>query len=203
MPSLSYSLIKRLEPLHSSQTPVLRRIAALTLNSFEDDLRAAAISSGSAFFGTYTSPGRVIRVDTVDLTRVAGVTLNAGEEKLVSATIAADVFLYMSTDTSVRFSRTAPALERSDEPNVFILGGSQPAKIIKLDISGNSVSRVGALTLSTGFDFVRALTSYEGYLMAHTYTSLAMAYLDCHIYAGRTKLNDRQHPFHSDRNDGL
>src|SRR5207245_3301917 len=51
--------------------------------------RSACIDSahGFAFFGTVTSPGRVVEVNLSDFTRVDSLTLPSGEDHLTSAVI--------------------------------------------------------------------------------------------------------------------
>jgi len=111
-------------PTANAQT----RVGALTLNTGENDLRSAVIdvSGGFAYFGTDTSPGRVVKVRLSDFTRVGALTLNTGENDLWSAVI--DVsggFAYFGTDTD-------------------------PGRVVKVRLS--DFSRVGALTLNAGYE---------------------------------------------------
>lgn len=63
--------------------------ALLRLNRGEDDLRCAVIDAdgGYAYFGTNTSPGRVVKIRLSDFKRVGAVTLDHGEDHLTSAVI--------------------------------------------------------------------------------------------------------------------
>jgi len=69
------------------------RVGTVTLNSGENDLESAVIdpSAGYAYFGTSTSPGRVVKValgsGSNPPSRVGAVTLNSGENDLESAVI--------------------------------------------------------------------------------------------------------------------
>jgi len=77
-----------------------------------------------AYFGTNTSPGRVVKVMLSDFTRVGALILDSGENSLVSAVIdQPDGFAYFGTDTS-------------------------PGRVIKVRLS--DFTRVGALTLNNG-----------------------------------------------------
>jgi hypothetical protein len=78
------------------------RVDALTLTAAENDLRSAVIDTagGYAYFGTFTSPGVVVKVRLSDFTRVAALTLNSGESYLRSAVIdPADGYAYFGTGT--------------------------------------------------------------------------------------------------------
>ena len=63
------------------------RVASLTLNAGEDYLASAVLDAadGYAYFGTDTTPGRVVKVRLSDFTRVTGLTLAAGEDSLSAA----------------------------------------------------------------------------------------------------------------------
>ena len=65
------------------------RDSARTLDSGEDDLWSAVIDPAGdyAYFGTWTSPGRVVKVKLSDLTRDSALILESGENSLVSAVI--------------------------------------------------------------------------------------------------------------------
>lgn len=62
---------------------------SLTLDSGEVLITSAVsdLSNGYAYFGTNTSPGRVIKVRLSDFSRAFGVTLGTGQDELVAATI--------------------------------------------------------------------------------------------------------------------
>ena len=115
-------------PTANAQT----RVGALTLNTGEDRLRSAVIDTvnGFAYFGTDTSPGRVVKVRLSDFARVGILTLNPGESYLYSAVVdSSGGFAYFGTGTS-------------------------PGAIVKVRLS--DFSRVGALTLNTGENTLRS-----------------------------------------------
>lgn len=106
------------------------RVGALNLNSGENNLVSSVIDTagGYAYFGTYTSPGIVVKVRLSDFTRVAALTLNAGENLLTSAVLdTAGGYVYFGTGTS-------------------------PGIVVKVRLS--NFTRVGALTLNTGENFL-------------------------------------------------
>src|SRR2546422_7476722 len=79
-------------------------MAGLTLPPGECYFASAVIDSahGFAFFGTDTSPGRVVEVKLSDFTRVDILTLPSGEDHLTSAVIdSVDTAhpAYFATDT--------------------------------------------------------------------------------------------------------
>jgi hypothetical protein len=77
-----------------------------------------------AYFGTYTSPGQVVKFDLTTFRRVGAITLEAGEDWLFSAVIdPAGQYAYFGTATS-------------------------PGRVVKIDLA--TFSRVGAITLDTG-----------------------------------------------------
>jgi PKD repeat protein/predicted RNA-binding protein with TRAM domain len=165
---LSVGLIPTTVPTVRADT----RVGALTLNTGENVLSSAVIDSGGgfAYFGTETSPGRVVKVRLSDFTRVGGLTLNTGENLLSIAVIdAAGGFAYFGTDTSpgrvvkVRLSdftrvgaltlNTGENLVSSaviDSAGGFAYFGTDtsPGRVVKVRLS--DFTRVGALTLSTG-----------------------------------------------------
>ena len=57
------------------------RTSALTLNTGEGGLISAVIDPGGeyAYFGTYNSPGIVVKVRLSDMSRVGALTFNTGE----------------------------------------------------------------------------------------------------------------------------
>jgi adenosine/AMP kinase len=103
---------------------------SLTLNTGEDILQSAVIdtANGFAYFGTYTLPGIVVKVNLSTFTRVGALSLNTGEDLLSSAAIdTANGFAYFGT-------------------------GTLPGKVVKIRLS--NFTRVGALTLNAGEDFL-------------------------------------------------
>jgi hypothetical protein len=104
--------------------------ASLKLWGPENYLSSAVIdpAGGHAYFGTYTSPGVVVKVRLSDFTRVDALTLNGGEIYLRSAVIDPDGgHAYFGTIT-------------------------QPGVVVKVRLS--DFTRVGALTLNTGEDYL-------------------------------------------------
>ena len=100
--------------------------AVLTLHGGENSFSSAVIdtTSGFAYFGTYTSPGIVVKVRLSDFTRVGALTLNADENALISAVIdPAAGFAYFGTYAS-------------------------PGIVVKVRLS--DLTRVDSLTLNTG-----------------------------------------------------
>ena len=79
----------------------MARVHALNLNSGENELKSAIIDSDGiyGYFGTETSPGRVIKVQLSDMTRVDAVTLSSGENLLRSA-VTDGTYGYFGTATS-------------------------------------------------------------------------------------------------------
>src|SRR3989454_303729 len=115
------------------------RIAGLALSFGACCFTSAVIDSahGFAFFGTDTSPGRVVEVKLSDFTRVDILTLPSGEDHLTSAVID-------SVDTA--------------HPAYF---GTDTGRVVKVeltdgvDLKGNPakvLTRVGGLTLPSGED---------------------------------------------------
>ena len=107
------------------ETRTFYREAALTLPSDEPNLRSAVIDPAGdyAYFGTSTSPGRVVKVDLNGFKREAAITLNSGENYLTSAVM----------DPGGRFAYFGTR------------GPSIPPRVIKIDL--DTFQRVGAITL--------------------------------------------------------
>ncbi len=167
---LSVGVILTTVPTVSADT----RVGALALNTGENVLSAVAIDSagGFAYFGTETSPGRVVKVRLSNFTRVGALMLNTGENLLSSADIdSAAGFVYFGTDTSpgivvkVRLSdfTRVGALTLSSGENLiasavidsaagFAYFGTDtfPGRVVKVRLS--DFTRVGSLTLNTGED---------------------------------------------------
>lgn len=68
-------------------SPALARIGVITLATGENSLKSSAIdtTNGYAFFGTRTSPGKIVRIRLSDFTRVDAITLTSGENDLYTA----------------------------------------------------------------------------------------------------------------------
>jgi len=155
-------------PTANAQT----RVGALTFNTGENELNSAVIDAagGFAYFGTFTSPGRVIKVRLSDFTRVGVLTLNPGEDNIGSAVIdASGGFVYFGTMTwpgivvKVRlsdFTRVGALTLNTWENDLnsavidaaggFVYFGTAtvPGKVVKVRLS--DFTRVGALTFNTG-----------------------------------------------------
>jgi len=63
----------------------MRRVGEVTLNTGENFLVSAVTDGTHGYFGTFTSPARVVKVNLATMTRVGEVTLNTGENDLASA----------------------------------------------------------------------------------------------------------------------
>src|SRR2546422_3375164 len=135
-------------------------MAGLTLPPGECYFASAVIDSahGFAFFGTDTSPGRVVEVKLSDFSRVDILTLPSGEDHLTSAVIvSADTArpAYFGTDTG-----RVVKVELTD--GVGLKGN--PAKVL---------TRVGGLTLPSGEDHLTSavIDSAGGFAYFGTLTS--------------------------------
>ena len=105
---------------------------ALTLESGENQLWSAIIDSDGTFgyFGTSTSPGRVVKVQLSDMTRVSAVTLESGENQLYSAIIDSDgVYGYFGTRTSpgivVKVNTGESVASSSGDPHIYPFFGNK------------------------------------------------------------------------------
>ncbi len=113
-------------PLHAAAASG----SGITLGAGEDYLTSAVLDQahGFAYFGTYTSPGVVVKIDLATFTRVGALTLDPGEDGLSSAVIdQTHGFAYFGTSTS-------------------------PGIVVKVDLE--AFTRVGALTLDAGEDYL-------------------------------------------------
>jgi len=148
------------------------RVTSITLQSGEDWLYSAVIdpSGQYAYFGTYTSPGMVVKVNLSSFTRVSAITLNSGENWPWSAVIdPSGQYAYFGTLTSPgivvkinlsSFTRVSSiTLESGDDslrsavvdPSgqyAYFGTYTAPGKVVKINLS--SFTRVGALTLQSG-----------------------------------------------------
>jgi hypothetical protein len=76
--------------------------SGVDLGSIQKDLRSAAIDTvnGFAYFGTFTSPGRVAKINLTNFGSAESIALNAGEDYLISAVVdPANGFAYFGTLT--------------------------------------------------------------------------------------------------------
>jgi hypothetical protein len=79
------------------------RAAGIPLNAGEEFLQSAVIDvvNGNAYFGTFTTPGKVVKIALASFARVNNVTLNAGEDFLTAAIIdPAKGFAYFGANTT-------------------------------------------------------------------------------------------------------
>jgi len=153
-------------PIANAQT----RVGAITLNPGEDYLRSAVIDTahGYAYFGTWTSPGKVVEVKLSTFTRGPALTLNPGEDGLTSAVIdTVNGYAYFGTATfpgkvvEVKLSTftRGPALTLNPGENVldsavidtvngyaYFGTATYPGKVVKVNLS--TFTRVGSLTLN-------------------------------------------------------
>jgi hypothetical protein len=154
-------------PVAASGSTGLERVGALTLDSGANMLYAAVSDGTHAYFGTYTVPGRVVKVDLATMTQVGpALTLDTDENNLVSAVIDSDgTYAYFGTDTipgrvvRVRLATmtrvdalTLGGDERalyvavSDGIHAYFATYSYPArKIVKVNLAG--MNRVSVLDL--------------------------------------------------------
>ena len=131
---------------------VIERIDALTLGTEQDLVRSAVIdtANGFAYFGTFTDPGRIVKVDLGTFQAVDEIVLEPNENKLRSAVIdTANGYAYFGTST-------------------------QPGSVVKIDL--NTFTRVGAITLNAGEDYLESAAidptdGLGGVLYFSTYTS--------------------------------
>ena len=103
-----------------------QRAGATDFAPGEDVVRSAVIDPSGAFayFGTFTAPGKVVKVDLATFERVGSITLATGQNRLISAVIdPAGAFAYFGTTTT-------------------------PGQIVKIDLA--TLDLVGALTLDAG-----------------------------------------------------
>jgi hypothetical protein len=108
----------------------LMRVGSVILNSSEDELWSAVIDPKGefAYFGTGTSPGKVIKIRLSDFTRVGSITFDSGEDLLYPAVIdPRGEFAYFGTYTS-------------------------PGKVVKVNLS--AFTRVDSITLASGEDYL-------------------------------------------------
>ncbi|HDP35459.1 MAG TPA: DUF5011 domain-containing protein, partial [Candidatus Hydrogenedentes bacterium] len=118
----------------------MQRLEGIALSSGEDNIGCAIVDhiQGYAWFGTYTSPGRVVKValgtGATPPTRVGSVTLSAGEDNLVSAAMDPTYAqAYFGTDTN-------------------------PGRVVKINLGVGAAAptRVGVLSLPSGEGYLRS-----------------------------------------------
>lgn len=106
----------------------IERLGATRLDLGAFNLGAAISDGTHAYFGTTSSPGRVIKVDLASGARVGALTLDAGEDTILSA-VTDGTHGYFGTFTG-------------------------PGKVVKVDLA--SLTRVGSLTLDSSEDLLAA-----------------------------------------------
>jgi M6 family metalloprotease-like protein len=102
------------------------RVSSMTFQSGENELYSAVIdpSGQYAYFGTWTAPGRVVKIRLSDMTRIGAISLLSGENNLSWGVIdPGGQYAYFGTYTS-------------------------PGRVVKIGLS--SFTRVGAVMLNTG-----------------------------------------------------
>jgi len=148
------------------------RVTSITLASGENYLCSAVIdpSGQYAYFGTYTAPGKVVKIRLSDFTRLGTIILNTGEDGLRSAVIdPSGQYAYFGTWTIPgrvvkinlsSFTRVGALTLQSGEsqlysavidPNgqyAYFGTNTAPGRVVKINLS--SFTRVGALTLQSG-----------------------------------------------------
>ncbi len=108
----------------------MARVDAVTLAG--ERFLSSVVSDGAhAYFGTNTSPGRVVKVNLATLARVDAVTLEAGENGLVSV-VSDGTYAYFGTDTD-------------------------PGQVVKVNLA--TLVRVGSVTLEAGESFLNSAVS--------------------------------------------
>ena len=111
-----------------SQTPLagLQRAGATDLEPGEDFPRSAVIDPAGAFayFGTFTAPAKIVKVDLATFRRTGSITLATGQNRLTAAAIdPAGEFAYFGTTT-------------------------MPGQVVKIDLA--TLDLVGTVTLDDG-----------------------------------------------------
>jgi hypothetical protein len=145
-------LIASLATSTANAANVIERIDALTLGTDQDNVRSAVVdtANGFAYFGTFTVPGRVVKVDLSTFQAVDEIVLEENENDLRSAVIdTASGHAYFGTSTN-------------------------PGRVVKIDL--DTFTRVGAITLNDGESHLQSAAldptdGLEGALYFSTYTS--------------------------------
>jgi hypothetical protein len=122
---------------------MFKEVARITVMPGEINTQAAVIDTinGYAYYGTGSTPGKIIKIRLSDFTRVGDITLLAGEGPLLAAVIDENAgFAYFGTFTT-------------------------PAKIIKIDLA--TFTRVADVTLPLldfpGLPFITTIRNGIGY----------------------------------------
>ena len=104
------------------------RLASLSMAAGENNPYPCVIdaAAGFAYFGTLTTPGRIVKIQLSDFTRVGAITLESGEDSLGGAAI--------------------------DQPKGLAYFGCEmaPGKVVKVDIGVSSPLLHDLLLLKVG-----------------------------------------------------
>ncbi|WP_089006489.1 S8 family serine peptidase [Micromonospora viridifaciens] len=154
------------------------RVDAAALAAGENVLFSGLVDPAGryAYFGTQTSPGRVVKVDLSTFRRVGAITLADGENYLNSAVIdPAGRYAYFGTGTSpgrivkidlATFQRVGTITLGNGESYLrsavidptgryaYFGTGTAPGRVVKIDLT--TFQRVNAATLSSGVDNLRS-----------------------------------------------
>ncbi len=114
----------------------------LTLATGEDSIVSLFSDGTYLYAGSYTIPGKVVKIDLSTFTAVSTLTLTAGEDSIVSL-FSDGTYLYAGSYTI-------------------------PGKVVKIDLS--TFTAVSTLTLTAGEDSIVSLFSDGTYLYAGSYT---------------------------------
>ena len=183
----------RLGVANSGSDTELLRTAAQKAGLGEDFFWPAAIdnTNGYAYFGTYTQPCQIVKVQLSDFTRVGKLDLGTGENECSSAVIdVANSYAYFglgtqpgkiarvnlssfTQDSTLTLSAGEDFLEAAaiDTTNGFAYFGTRtsPAKVIKVNLS--TFTRDSAITLNTGENQLLSMTQDSSYIYAGTNTA--------------------------------
>ncbi|MEA3249154.1 MAG: hypothetical protein U9Q03_02245 [Patescibacteria group bacterium] len=132
---------------NSGSDTELLKSAAEAAGIGEDFLRAGFVDGGYAYFGTYTKPGQVIKVDLSTFTRVGLLTLSSGDDEIA---------------TSV--------LDASGATHYAYFGcNTNPGRVVKVNLA--TFTRTGAIDLGSGEDMIAssAIDTSAGYVYFGTF----------------------------------
>jgi len=176
-----------------SDTEFLKSVAAAA-GIGEDFLKAAFVDGNYAYFGTYTKPGQIIKVDLSSFSRIDALTLPSGEDELSTVVLdasGATHYAYFGCNTYPgkvvkvnlsTFSRVDALDLNTDEEmiyssaidtsNGFAYFGTfqQPAKVAKIDLS-TFTEAATTVTLSSGENDAASMVMDGTYLYVGTATS--------------------------------
>ena len=184
----------RIGAANSGSDTELLKSAATAAGIGEDFLKAAFVDGNYAYFGTYTKPGQIIKVDLSSFSRVGSLTLSSGEDELTTVVLdasGATHYAYFGCNTypgkviKVNLSTFARdgALDLNsgedmiyssaiDTSNGFAYFGTfqQPAKVVKVDLS-TFTEDATTVTLSSGENDAASMVTDGTYLYVGTATA--------------------------------